>query len=401
MEKLSASDLEKIEKEKKVKKGYYLVETLFGLDSRAISLFRVAISFILILDLYFRAGDMKAHYSDVGVLSCKEMWKDSDNIFASIFSIHVWFCYSVTMQYFLFFANFLILLSLLVGYKTGLSLSLARWFFISLHTRNPLLQNSGDAYVRLLLFWCYFVDLDAISLDKLHGRHTSSQEVYQVGTGPLSFITQIVLMYVMSYFHKTGETWKNGSAIHYVLSCDTFSSPRAKHFLPFQKTLKLLTRTILFLEGFGMLFIFIPFVPVFFRFVVTFAFVSFHIAEASFLNLGLFPYSCIVPFFALIPATLIDKLFSKLDSLWPDMESILEKLKEKTKFLYTQQNKEKKNGWFQFSKVTIDLTCVFLICYIVWCNVGTIKSSQGGERVNLFKSFGSSRYSLFFQFQDH
>lgn len=102
------------------------------------------------------------------MVTCDDAWKKEENFIFTPFSIHLWFCYSTNTQYILFFLNLLFAISLLVGYRTKLSLFSSWWFMISLHSRNVFVLNGGDTYFRALLFWCLFLPIDEISLDRLH-----------------------------------------------------------------------------------------------------------------------------------------------------------------------------------------------------------------------------------------
>ena len=51
-------------------KAYWASKTteLFGVDLRSLALLRVSLAIIVLLDLAYRANDLKAHYTDLGIL---------------------------------------------------------------------------------------------------------------------------------------------------------------------------------------------------------------------------------------------------------------------------------------------------------------------------------------------
>lgn len=52
------------------------LKDLFGIDSRALSLFRIAIGIILFFDLLVRVFSFKAHYTDFGTLPLEFYYKN-------------------------------------------------------------------------------------------------------------------------------------------------------------------------------------------------------------------------------------------------------------------------------------------------------------------------------------
>ncbi|KYR02878.1 hypothetical protein DLAC_00351 [Tieghemostelium lacteum] len=109
----------------------------------------------------------------------------------------------------------------------------------------------------------------------------------------LSFATFAVLlqmgcMYVASFFHKTGEEWKNGEATFYAITLDYFATDFAKFLVQFREPLRLMTLAVAKWELFGIFFMSIPFWTDYFRLFAAFGFFCMHAGFVSCLRLGLF-----------------------------------------------------------------------------------------------------------------
>eukprot|EP01132_Coremiostelium_polycephalum_P007513 gene7513-9234_t len=109
----------------------------------------------------------------------------------------------------------------------------------------------------------------------------------------LSFATAAILiqmgcMYVTSYFHKSGEEWKNGEATFYAISLDYFATDFAKFISSFRLTLKLLTIAVAKWELLGIFFLCSPFYTDWCRLIGAVGFAFMHLGFVLCLRLGLF-----------------------------------------------------------------------------------------------------------------
>ena len=144
------------------------IRELCSVDIRSLALFRMGLALILLWDIATRFPDLAAHYSDWGVLPRDVLIAKFINVaHLSIYLING----SWAFTFVCFAAAALFAMALLIGYKTRLA-TVASWIFlISLHSRNPLILQGGDMFLRLLLFWAMFLPLGACwSIDKLLDR---------------------------------------------------------------------------------------------------------------------------------------------------------------------------------------------------------------------------------------
>ena len=91
---------------------------IFELDLRALSLLRIGVSILVLIDLIIRFSDLRAHYSDDGVMPLKVLFSNCWN--AERLSIHtmsgLWQVQGILFVIAGFFA-----VSMMVGYQTRIS----------------------------------------------------------------------------------------------------------------------------------------------------------------------------------------------------------------------------------------------------------------------------------------
>jgi hypothetical protein len=284
---------------------------VFVLDLRSLAVFRIGLGMLLLADLAFRAGDLQAHYTDLGVLPRSAISAP----FAS--SVHL-LNGSVWFQAGLFVLAALFALALLVGFFTRLATFASCFLLISLHARNPVVLEGGDVLLRVLLFWSIFLPLGAVfSVDRLRSRVPRSNPRL-VSMAAAALILQVCFVYWFAALLKTDASWRtDGTAIYYTLSIDQFSTRLGRSLLAYPELLRLLTFATLWLEALGPVLLFVPFGRGLPRLLVVAAFLIFHLLGLNLtLELGHFPYICAVAWLALLPSRFWDKLTSRM-SLFP------------------------------------------------------------------------------------
>ena len=157
----------------------------FTLDLRALAMLRIGLGVLLLIDLYTRANDLEAHYSNSGVLPLPVLFEHTWNDF--FFSFHtgsgLWQVQALFFVVAAFFAVFLI-----IGFKTRLATVVSWAFLLSLQNRNPMILQGGDDLVRMLLFWGIFLPWGSYySLDSRSSNLPEREPAYfSAATVPLS-----------------------------------------------------------------------------------------------------------------------------------------------------------------------------------------------------------------------
>ncbi|PAU93867.1 hypothetical protein CK503_09345 [Aliifodinibius salipaludis] len=97
-------------------------------------------------------------------------------------------------------------LFVLFGYRTKLAIIVTFVLLLSLHNKNPWILNSGDAYLRMVVFWNIFLPLNKFySFDNLNNKKPKNTKYTSFAS--FGFILQILLLYVITGFLKSSPEW--------------------------------------------------------------------------------------------------------------------------------------------------------------------------------------------------
>jgi hypothetical protein len=261
-------------------------QAFLSIDVRALAAFRVAIALILLRDLYVRLGHLRAHYTDAGVLPRSAANLLDAPLAVSLHSLHG----AEALQGILFLVAACAALALLVGLRTRAAVILCWLLLLSLHHRNPLVLNSGDIFLRLLLFWSMFLPLGAaLSIDALRQNIGSArQQVLSVGTAAI--LLQVAFVYWFTVFLKEHPSWlSDGTALFFAFSIEQHAKPFALALLSYPVLLQGMTWSLLLLEVVGPLFAIQAKWPLL-RVAAVGSLVCFHLMSLFLLELGIFPW---------------------------------------------------------------------------------------------------------------
>ena len=277
---------------------------MFSIDLRSLAALRVALGVLLLADLYIRAQDLSAHYTDWGVLPRDVLIPHLSDPLP--FSVHL-VSGSAFGQAIIFLLAGVFALALLLGFRTPLVTAVSWLLLLSVQARNPRVLHDSDVLLRLLLFWGMFVPLGArYSLDSLIGRSGADQaplptSVRSVGTAAL--LLQVCLVYWCTAAFKSWEVWwDEGSAVYYALSIDQVVTPFGLWMLGFPDLLAVLSRAVIVLEFLGPCLVFVPFCTPWLRIGVVGAFFCFHFGLTLCISIGLFPYISMVSWLVFVPS---------------------------------------------------------------------------------------------------
>ena len=200
------------------------------IDRRLLGLFRIAFGLLLLCDVVRRFPDATFFYSNSGVLSnhfalfapLAKPFFSIFNVFSTPAEVRVAFLLTAVVYVFYIF-----------GYHTRLAQGLAFVLVTSLNTRNLFLENGGCLVVNLVAAWTLFLPIgDRFSVDALVRRLRRREQSYddlndRNFTGPdltphrslavLAILLQLAVIYFFNAVHKTGATWRQGEAVHWIL----------------------------------------------------------------------------------------------------------------------------------------------------------------------------------------
>ena len=211
----------------------FVVMRYFTVDARTLGLFRICFGLHLICNLYDRTQgpDGLAFYTNEGVMPNHYALfaPAGDKIWSFLFAFST--PAEVQVAFCLIFAVYLLYV---FGYQTKLAQILAVVCFLSLDNRNLHLQNGGIVVTNIVAIWTAFLPLGArFSVDHLLRSWKGRVEAGPDELGDRASMVQsppnfarlaffgIVLNFAFIYFfnfaHKHGHTWRDGSAVHWVL----------------------------------------------------------------------------------------------------------------------------------------------------------------------------------------
>jgi predicted DCC family thiol-disulfide oxidoreductase YuxK len=284
----------------------HLKRTYLSLDPRSLGAFRISFAAVLLLDLALRYVDVDVFYTNDGLLPNHTMlWAPITRRLLSFF-----FMAPTPAEARLGMALCAVVFSLLlIGYRTKLMQVLSWICLMSLNTRLGLLENGGDIVLNNMATWTLFLPLgkrfsvDAV-LASLRARDEHAPEELNeraalrpsndpvVSLAALGVIVQIAAIYFFNAVHKVGDTWRQGTAVHYTMHQDriiTVFGVWLREHAP-SSLFVLLTHATTVAELAGAILILSPIWPQRARLLALIALPVLHIGFALCLNLGTFSY---------------------------------------------------------------------------------------------------------------
>src|SRR5437588_6400315 len=227
------------------------LQAAYALDLRSLALFRIALGAVLLGDLIWRAVDLTAFYTDFGVLPRAALLEKFSP--AQRFSLHL-MSGEFVFQALLFLLAAGLAIMLMAGIRTRFA-ALASWFMVvSIQSRNPIILQGGDVYLRMLTFIAIFLPMGALySVDAALREEPQNQDrkrFVHFSTPGLALIAQVAIVYAFAVLLKTAPEWRTDfSAVYYALNIQQMSTPLGRFLLHFPKLLPWLTRGTLVHES--------------------------------------------------------------------------------------------------------------------------------------------------------
>lgn len=275
--------------------------SIFGLDLRAMALARMAAGLVLMLDLILRCRTAAIFLCDQGVAP-RQIFLDNYASLA-IPSLHL-ANDTLIFELSLLLLQIAVAFCLAIGLHTRLASVLSWFLLLSLQQRNPLVLNSGDSLLTMLLFWGMFVpwgrywSLDARRRQAGGGDDEESSVVCTAGT--VGWALQMVCLYLFAALHKLNPYWwSEGSAVFYALHLSHHATAAAGYLTPYPGLLRTLAPFVLCCEFAIALTLLAPFARL--RLFVLTAAAVMHLLFGAFLAIGIFRYSPLIGLVGLLP----------------------------------------------------------------------------------------------------
>ncbi len=261
---------------------------------------RIGVAIILLVDLFVRSLSINAFFTNEGLLPLETLKLYNWNQF--YFSYHalngeLWF------QVLLFILNAVCIIVLLIGYRARLFTFICWTFLVSVQNRNPLIAQSGDDLLRLLLLWGVFLPWgERYSLVKKSAIKTQYFSIANMG-----YLLLVASVCFFSALLKTSPEWRTeGTAIYYALSIDQLRLPFGSLIYEYPQLLKFLTHLVFGIELIAPLLLIMPFVSRKVRILGIVMYVMLFIGISVSMYVGLFYIIGIVSIVGLLPSKAID-----------------------------------------------------------------------------------------------
>lgn len=293
-----------------------LLGKAFYLDLRSLALMRVVLGLVIVLDICVRASSLKVHYTDAGVMpryAAAEHFLADWNVSIYMISGH-WAVIGLLFLIHAFFG-----LMFMFGWRTRLA-TVACWVLaISLQNRNPLVLDSGDMLLRMLLFWGMFLPLGArFSLDRVFQRDRQQPPVRIMSAATMAVISQMIIVYLFIAIQRDfNEHWyRDYTAGMYALHVDHFATRLGIFLRDFPTLVMFLTACTAWLELLGPWLVLVPRsatrlglkLHVVARVGAIFSLIAMHMSLSFILELGLFSIITSAGWAALLPSEFWDHI---------------------------------------------------------------------------------------------
>jgi hypothetical protein len=264
----------------------------YRLDDRALAFLRVALGLVVLADIAARLPDVAVHYGASGVLPPPRgfggsLARGALDLFA--LSLSPTFHRAILASGLLFAAAFAL------GAFTRLAQLGLLLVVLSIQNRNPLLTEGADVYLRVVLFWSFFLPLGrSLSVDawrRARAGVPSSVEPAE-GLSAFCYAAQLALVYACSVLAKLGTPyWRNGNALWLALQVDAIKGSFGSVLLSHQSLLAAATFAALVVQALAAVLLLVPprglwLLP---RRLVIGALVGMHAGISCLLDVGLFP----------------------------------------------------------------------------------------------------------------
>ena len=279
-------------------------------DARVPALLRIALGLLVATDLGDRLTDFHAFYTADGMIPAAG---------ETVRRIAQWSLFNLpavsssrgaTLA--LFLAGFPLALSFALGYRTRVVAPLLWAFVLSLQVRNLHVCDGGDAVLSALLFWSMFTDMGAaFSLDVRLGRRRAEAWVPAAGLRFLQL--QVALVYLVTFFAKSGPTWHDGTAVYRALVNSDWQRGLAPWVAAHPRLCTALSYATLAIEGTFPLLVLSPWRPRLTRAIAVCAGLALHMGIFVTMRIGIFCQVMPASYLVFLSGPMIDRVQAALE----------------------------------------------------------------------------------------
>ncbi len=216
----------------------WFADKYLRIDARSLGLFRIAMGLVLLTDLFHRWDWIEAFYTNEGVLPNHNhlfLLQDEGKVWSVFHAFsnigEAQFAFGVTCLFYLLFT---------VGWFTRVAHVVSLVCLIGLTSRNILTESVGSSVAIAILAMTalmpcglrFGVDAmlrslsarDERTADDLNDRKAPVDPSMRPSLVPLALLGLLALVYYGAALQQTGPSWKDGTALHYALHVDRWTS---------------------------------------------------------------------------------------------------------------------------------------------------------------------------------
>jgi len=295
------------------------VKEMYGVDLRALAVWRICVALVVLYDTYRRTGplnnflELRMWYSEKGVFprSVASLRMAQDGLIVHLATA------SAFGQGMLFLGAAIAAGCLLVGYKTRIANVIVWLLFMGCQRRNPLIHQSGDTIMRHSLFWMIFLPVsECLSVDSGDRVGSTSRRCNRILTFPgAGILLQCGALYVFACCHKSYTAYvENRTVVADILQFEHYSSMEpgflTEFLLKHNILLQLLSVKTFFIELSCGIIMLVPILyPQLSRFVAVVMTSCLQVGFMLSLNLGTFPFSSLALGIPGLPSFVWDYVF--------------------------------------------------------------------------------------------
>ena len=295
---------------------------IFAIDLRAMALFRIAMSTVLLYDLLHRWWHVETLYTDNGIMPRAGLLEEFGTMMRWT-TLHYYTSSNVWTQSIPLAIAVAAGVCLFVGYKTFWSTLVTYGLLVSLHRRLPASSYGGDFILRVMLFWCLFLPIGARwSVDALKRRTTPISNSYcSVATGVA--LLQICYMYWFTFLWKFHPDWFQGTAVGHSLRLDNYVRPFGVWIERYEPITRIATYATLTVESLVPLAALSPVFNPYLRVAAIGVMWGLHLGIELSLDVGIFSYISFACWLLFLPTEFFDALGHRYENTTQVIRSAL------------------------------------------------------------------------------
>ncbi|MEW5847301.1 MAG: HTTM domain-containing protein [Myxococcota bacterium] len=201
-------------------------------DLRPVAIFRILLGLITVHDILRRFQYLEEWHTDNGVLPRMALVEG----IARPWRFSLLDTMGTTPMVAVFFVVGLIAaVCLTIGFHTRLATFVAWIFVVSVQERNLGVTDSSDTLFRVMLFWLMFAPAGAAySIDRALDPASDKPWPPRGSAVALRIMqAELILLYFITSVAKSGDHWRDGSAIYRTLQVYDFARPTGEFFVKY------------------------------------------------------------------------------------------------------------------------------------------------------------------------